>query len=256
MVCFLDYITGDEIAFSIFYLIPVGFAAWYGSRSSGLLISVLGSMAWLALDISTGHENYGPAVVIWNAFVRFGSLGITSLLVSVLNKLYRNEHEMAQIDSLTGAFNHRGFYERAQVEIYRTSRYNSVFSVAYIDIDDFKKVNDNHGHHVGDRLLQSMVQAVQWNIRATDSIARIGGDEFAILLPETDEPAARQVIGKLQENLRRAMMSDGIPITFSVGVMTFNKPPEGVDDMLKLVDALMYDVKKNGKDNAKFERRI
>jgi hypothetical protein len=87
----LDWVTGDKIAFSIFYLVPIGFTAWYGSRTKGIILSAGCAIAWLSLDIITGHENYGIIITLWNALVRAVSLGITSVLISVWHKKYKNE---------------------------------------------------------------------------------------------------------------------------------------------------------------------
>lgn len=98
---------------------------------------------------------------------------------------------MAREDFLTGVLNSRAFYEMAQVEMARAARQDSPLSLAYIDLDDFKEVNDTLGHSTGDRVLQAVAATIMEDIRLTDAVARLGGDEFAILLSGSDRKPLR-----------------------------------------------------------------
>ena len=138
------------------------------------------------------------------------------------------------------------------MEVLLSRRYQRTFTICYLDADNFKLINDRLGHNVGSDLLVKVVQVTKSTLRATDTIARLGGDEFAILLRETDEKAARTVVKKLRANLLSEMRSNDWTVTFSIGVMIYTQSPENVDEVIKLADHLMYEVKMNRKNSVKF----
>jgi diguanylate cyclase (GGDEF)-like protein len=160
----------------------------------------------------------------------------------------KREREVARLDDLTGAANRRYFFEMAQIELDRSQRYKHPFNIVYIDIDDFKNVNDQWGHEVGDQLLRAVVQLVQRHVRKTDFLARFGGDEFVLLLPETDQAAAQITVSKLRSALLDKMRYYNWPATFSIGVLTCIDVHLGLDELIREADNLMYSVKKNGKN--------
>jgi diguanylate cyclase (GGDEF)-like protein len=163
------------------------------------------------------------------------------------------EKQLARIDALTGVFNRRAFYEVLQRERNRAHRHNRALTVAYIDLDNFKEVNDSFGHHAGDSVLIAIAGVMARNLRQHDFVARLGGDEFAILLPETGPEPARQVITKVHARLVDSMKENGLPVTFSIGAVTFITFLSGVEDMLQKADELMYFVKSHGKSNIRYE---
>jgi diguanylate cyclase (GGDEF)-like protein len=112
--------------------------------------------------------------------------------------------------------------------------------------------NDRLGHHVGDLILMQVAQVMTNNLRATDIVARLGGDEFAILLPETDRQGSLQALPRLQRHLLIAMQEQDWPVTFSIGAITFQPPPPPLDEMVRLADGLMYEVKSTGKNAIKY----
>jgi diguanylate cyclase (GGDEF)-like protein len=182
------------------------------------------------------------------AFNQIGFFLVVNYMISSLKISLEREREMARTDYLTQVANSRYFAEIASNEIKRASRYLHPFTVAYLDIDDFKSVNDRWGHSTGDQLLALVADTVRSNIRATDSIARLGGDEFVLLLPETGYSAASVVIQKVHQSLRAAMERKGWPVTFSIGVLTCMDAPGTVENMLEMADELMYSVKNNWKN--------
>jgi diguanylate cyclase (GGDEF)-like protein len=185
--------------------------------------------------------------------LRFGFFYIGTQLLADLNARLKSEEELARVDSLTRIPNRRYFYELADTEIRRSLRYQRPFTVAYIDLDNFKLVNDRYGHHVGDAILLDVANLIDTNLRKFDMVARLGGDEFAILLPETGMDSARQVILRLQNVLLNEMHSHDWPVTFSIGVVTFTQQPRSVDEMLQEVDRLMYAAKNTGKNSVKHD---
>jgi diguanylate cyclase (GGDEF)-like protein len=166
-----------------------------------------------------------------------------------LKSLLAKEHELARIDPLTSVPNRRAFYEALEKERVRTLRYRRPVTIAYIDIDNFKKVNDSLGHAVGDELLVEVAAGLMSNLRVSDYVGRLGGDEFGLVLPETDATAAKAVLHKLRRGLLGEMQTHRWPVTFSIGAATFLDPPNSLDVMIRLADETMYAIKAQGKNN-------
>jgi diguanylate cyclase (GGDEF)-like protein len=249
----LDYLTGNELSFSIFYLIPILIATWFAGRKAGVFLSLASSISWFLSDIFAKDKCSHYLIPYWNAFVGLNFFLITSLILSSLKAALERESDLARTDSLTGVENARSFYETADREIERMRRYRQPFSVAYIDLDNFKTVNDTFGHSTGDDLLRVVAETLNRELRKTDDAARLGGDEFAILMPETDEKTAPQVMNRILAKLAESMAANNWPVTFSTGLATFNKPPNTVDETIKTADSLMFEAKKNGKNKIRHE---
>jgi len=149
---------------------------------------------------------------------------------------------------MTGLWNRLAFFEMAALEIKRARRFNTPLSFIYTDIDNFKSVNDTSGHDTGDRLLRVAAETILNNIRKIDIGVRFGGDEMGILLVETDAGGARSLAEKLKEKLTGEMRRQGWPVTFSMGVGTFQQAAVSVEDMVQIVDKLMYFAKRSGKN--------
>lgn len=248
----IDYLTGDEVALSLFYLIPIALLTWLVGRRFGIAASVISAAVWVGIDIA-GEEAFLPAsVYIWNTFIVLAFFLIVVLLLSALRKALEHERELAQTDYLTGAVNPRFFFELLQMEIDRSLRYAHPFTIAYIDIDNFKAINDRFGHVTGDRVLCTMVERARQNLRKTDLVARLGGDEFALLLPETGQESAQTILSKIQSEILIGMQAEDWPVTISIGVLTCINPSLTTQEILGLVDELMYSVKHAGKNAIKF----
>jgi diguanylate cyclase (GGDEF)-like protein len=243
----IDYVTGPEIAFSAFYLLPISSAAWFVGRRPAFAIAAVSALGWLLADIT--QEVYSqPWIPYWNMATRLAVFVLTGHLLTALRAALTIEQALSRRDSLTGAVNSRHFYELAGIELERSRRYQHPFTLAYIDLDNFKAVNDHSGHTAGDQVLITVVSTLTAHLRATDGVARLGGDEFAVLMPETGPEAAQSATAKLQACLLDAMHTAGWPVTFSIGVQTFQAPPESVDAIIKMADSLMYTVKHNSKN--------
>jgi diguanylate cyclase (GGDEF)-like protein len=249
----LDAVTGPELAFSIFYLVPIAFVSWFtGRRSLGFVMSLLCAAAWVIDDRLVAHEYTRRFIPYWNAAIGLGFFVLfTVILVRLKNDLLR-EQKMATTDSLTGALNPRAFNQTADEEIHRLERYGHPFTFVFIDVDNFKTVNDVFGHNTGNLVLQSLVATVKDNIRITDRIVRLGGDEFGILLTDTDFEAGYTAVTKIQQRLVYHMQHRSLPVTFSMGAVTFLRPPKSVDEIIKLADNLMYAVKRHGKNAVRY----
>ena len=247
-----DFLTGYELSISVFYVIPVAIVTWFTSLHFGLLASFICAFVWLSADTATGHQYSYPLIPVWNSFIRLAFFVIITLLLSELRESMERERKSARIDSLTGAVNSRFFYELIQIEIERFRRYQHPFSLAYIDLDNFKAVNDQHGHSIGDQTLRVVTNSARRHLRKSDVVARLGGDEFALLLTETDEKAAQTAITEVRDVLLEEMKKDNLPVTFSIGVVTCRAAPPTTDELVKIADKLMYSVKYSGRNAVKF----
>jgi len=248
LVAILDYITGIELSFSLFYLIPIGMVSWVVSEQLGMLTVVLSAGMWLVVELVSGITYASPFVYMWNTIIRIGSFSVLVFTIRLLRTMER-ERMFARTDFLTGVMNARYFHELAQMEVDRSLRYQHPFTVAFIDVDNFKSINDTFGHTVGDVVLRAIATSIQAHLRKTDIVARVGGDEFVVLLPETDAETAPLVISNMQRALLKEMGENNWAITFSIGVLTLTAPRISVDEILRRVDKLMYVVKNASKNN-------
>jgi diguanylate cyclase (GGDEF)-like protein len=245
----VDFFTGYQVAFSLFYLIPIIAVTWYAGGRLGLLMSGTSAIAWFLADIFSGNINLHLSIYLWNTLIRTGFFLIINALLSTLKKAFVINRNLANTDYITGATSIRHFYELVQVELERSRRAKRPFTVAYMDLDDFKQVNDLYGHSAGDRALQLFTAVIRDNIRKIDIIARLGGDEFALFLSDLGEKEARTVIERIRQHVSAEMQKAGWPVTVSIGLVTCNQAPPNVDELIKLADAVMYTVKAGGKNN-------
>ncbi len=248
----IDYESGYEYSFSIFYLIPVIWATWNAGRWGGILISIFSTITWVEADLLARHVYSQSFIPYWNGLVRFGVFITVALLLSELRKSLDRERTIARTDHLTKSANLRSFYEAVDSEKIRARRYNRLFTLAYLDLDNFKIVNDQLGHRTGDLLLQKAAATMMEQVRQTDIVGRLGGDEFAILLPETNLESARDVLKRLREKILQTMQENNWKVTLSMGSVTYRNVPDSVDEILRQADDLMYLVKKEGKNDIQF----
>jgi diguanylate cyclase (GGDEF)-like protein len=249
----LDYVTGPDLSFLIFYLFPVSLVAWFGGRRAGVLMVLISAVIWFFADMMTRVPQGHFLIPLWSVIEKLGVFLIVAYIVSAIRTAFDREKASTRTDFLTGILNRRSFFESADVENNRAHRYQRPFTMVYMDLDNFKLVNDLFGHDVGDMLLRSVAETIKENIRKIDLIARMGGDEFVILLPETGYEPAQAAVRKIQERLLDVARKHGWPVTFSIGAVTFVGSPTTVDEMIKVADNLMYSVKKSGKNMVRHE---
>jgi diguanylate cyclase (GGDEF)-like protein len=253
LIGYIDYLTGKEITVTIFYMLPITFVTWYVGAGSGIFISVIAALTWYFAD-SVGIHRYSLRLIDdWNELVRVGFFFIVVFILSRLKAAYENEKLLARVDYLTGAYNSRAFYDLAQVEVERAVRYQHPLTLAYIDVDNFKAVNDRLGHGAGDQLLKSLVEQMKKNVRPFDIIARIGGDEFVVLFPEAGADSAGVMLERFAHEIGDVMEENDSPVTFSMGAVTFINPTDSVAGMIKKADSLMYQAKAGGKNSIRHE---
>ena len=248
----LDYLTGFEVTFSFFYLIPITIATWYVGKNSGYIITFLSMAIWIISNFVAGEKYSQEIIRYWNASIRLVVFIFIIRLLEEFKRALNHERLLSHTDHLTGVPNSREFYFQANAEILRATRFKLPITVAYIDVDSFKQINDQHGHSEGDCILQAIANALLCSVRQTDTVARLGGDEFAILLPNTDQSGTISVMNKVQNKLAQEMAKTKSNATFSIGVVTFFIPPASVDELLQKADRIMYEVKSKGKNGIEF----
>lgn len=244
----LDYATGWELSFSFFYVAPVSLAAWYSDRRIAYCVAALCGGVWLTADVLSGHPYSHAAIPFWNATIRSAFFVLIASLVSRIRDLLAHERKLARVDGLTGCLNPRAFAETATRLVSLARRHREPITLAYLDLDNFKLVNDRHGHSAGDDLLRIAASAMRATLRGTDLVARLGGDEFAVLLPMTGCDAAVVALEKIRDRLAAIMNERGWPVTASIGAVTFLVVPDTLDEVIGAADAAMYRVKTSGKN--------
>lgn len=248
MVGIIDSFFDPYFSLIILYLIPVSLVAWFVGGLAGSFIALACAMVWSLHDIALSHSVQHPLVPYWNISISFCMFVFVVYLLSRLRQGYAKERSLASTDYLTTVANRRGFYEIANLEINRMRRYKHSLSLVYLDIDNFKVVNDRLGHSAGDGLLRTIAVTIKRSTRNIDLTARLGGDEFAILFPETDYEGAKIAIQRIRRSIEVLAEDNGWPITISIGAVTCTDPPHSIDELLKDADTLMYKAKHSGKN--------
>ena len=261
LLAILDHYIGADLFFSMSYLLPIFLIAWFLGKWAGVIISIISAIlvsvvttiAWFMANIAPESSSLHHPNPVWNVTVKFGFFLVFTYILAALKSALWYEKELARTDYLTSVANRRFFFELSNIETKRLLRHNRPFTLAYMDIDDFKKINDRYGHNRGDEVLKLVSMTIKNSIRMYDMIARMGGDEFTVLLPETDANNGKIVMERIKKNLAAAVAEKGWEVTFSIGVITFYRFTGSVDEMVNMADRLMYNVKKSGKNNVKYE---
>lgn len=238
-----DYMTGADVTFTLLYLGPIAFAIWFGGRLPGLVTSIASAAAWFAMDLLTRAPPMGTSVRLWNLGGQLGVFLLFAVLLENLRDRLHHEHRLARTDELTGLPNRRAFRELLEGELEQARRYRRPLSVASIDCDGFKQINDRYGHERGDAVLCAIARVLRERTRRIDSVGRMGGDEFAIVLPHTDADTARALLERLREEILEAAREPEFR-GVSVGALTFLGPPPDPEELLRRTDALMYVAKR------------
>lgn len=247
LLAVVDYLTGIEVSFALFYVAPVTLAAWVAGPQAGVAVSIFAAIAWQIANRMAGETFSSPLIPYWNAFSRLTVLLVVALLLAKLKAALERERTLSRVDPLTQVANPRAFHETAAAELARARRHARPITVVFVDVDDFKRVNDRFGHDEGDAVLQAVARTLARSVRDTDCVARLGGDEFVVLFPEADCQASATAIGHLQAELLGEMQRNRWPVTFSIGAHTFSSAPESVEVLVKAADELMYGAKELGK---------
>jgi diguanylate cyclase (GGDEF)-like protein len=242
----LDFVTGVELSVSAFYFVPVGFVAWRLGKRAGIAFAVASAAAWLASNFLAGLSRAGPLVQVWNGCAHLAGFVVAALLVAELHERVEQERDLSRTDALTGLANGTAFRERLTLEVARTRRWHRPLTLACVDLDDFKAVNDEFGQTVGDEVLRTVAVALRSAIRSTDLAARIEGDKFTLLFPETDKGGAKVVLETVLGRLHQDLIRAGWPVTASIGSVSTIEATS-TESLLRQADQVMFEVKKTGK---------
>jgi diguanylate cyclase (GGDEF)-like protein len=184
--------------------------------------------------------------------VGMGTLAVAAVLIRVMREqvelLIARLYDAARADPLTKLSNRRGFRELLDLELARARRAQAKVTVVTGDLDHFKEINDRSGHHVGDTALQRVARVLNAGKRDIDGVARVGGEEFALVLPDTDDHGAFTIAERLRCDLREEFARDAVPLTISFGVATYPQNGETAASLLRAADVALYAAKRSGRN--------
>jgi diguanylate cyclase (GGDEF)-like protein len=247
-VDYLDYVTGPEVKLSVLFLGPVYFVTWNLGFRFGVFLSFLSALG-VFID-PFFFPSYFPktSLILWDFIVVLIFFTAFCFVLSRLKDELVHEREQARTDGLTGLLNGGAFIENIERERMRAIRSGRPYALCYMDLDNFKEVNDTQGHQAGSELLKMMAVVLRENMRKSDMVARIGGDEFVAFFPETSPKAAEAICLKLHGILVRFFRKQGLKVTLSIGLVTYRKTTHSVQESLHYADQLMYKAKRAGKN--------
>ncbi len=231
-------------------------APWVVVTPLGVVVAIMCvRTAYVLLNMGSHHEPWGRDSIMQIVLIMlFLFLAITinfALGYVVVMRLVRKLQHLSQHDGLTGLLNRRAMEYLLDREAQRLQRFGQPYAVMLVDIDHFKRVNDQMGHAVGDAVLASVARTLNEQAREVDRVARFGGEEFCVLLPHTLREGALQAAERFREAVRRNPVSSGdelVSVTISVGVAAASDPTESLEELLHRADQAMYRAKAQGRD--------
>jgi diguanylate cyclase (GGDEF)-like protein len=252
VVAVVDHFTPDRFPVMIFYLPIITLICWLVNVRAAVALSLVCSVLWLVDDLLIGGRPLPGWSHYWISVVHFTFFVVVASVLWRLREAYERAQAASTVDALTGLANSRAFLTRCQRQSEECGETGQPLSVAMLDCDNFKSVNDQLGHLAGDHLLQVAAQSMQAAVRPEDLVARLGGDEFALLMPCTTQAQAEAIVECLRVEVDDSLLNRGWPVTLSAGVVTFARPPESVDVLIREADRLMYETKRSRKGSVRY----
>jgi len=248
LISALDFFSGVERRVLPLYYLPITFAAWYFGWLGAVSAAALSTFGWYQSNQLAGLQFSHPAIWAVNIFSQGTSFAIVGLLVAGLRSAIARERTLSRMDALCPLLNRRAFFEDSVRLLALCRRNKRPVTLAYLDLDNFKAVNDSRGHKAGDDLLLTVAQVLTASIRASDVAARLGGDEFVIMLPEVGPEQAQSVLERLRAAVCQSHPDLTSPVGVSVGAVTYMLAPDDLDTMIQRADSVMYAAKNDGKN--------
>ncbi len=243
----LNVRTPPDLRLGILYVIPVLLATWHDGLGWGISFALATALLRFGVGIDQMPFDTSLQYRVLNEVAYFAVVGVAIAGLSQLRRTQAMLQDLATHDPLTNVFNARAFSSGLAQELSRNRRYGRPLALIYLDLDDFKKVNDAHGHATGDAVLRLVADAMRSAVRQADIVGRLGGDEFGVLMPETDGPVAQAAANRLVAGIRTVFR--GTPsVTASIGVVAVTGTEAGSDELLRRADQAMYEAKRAGKD--------
>lgn len=253
VIGWVDFFSGTELRVFPLYYAPISLLAWNTGRRAAMVAALGSAAAWLGANWLAGLEFSSDYVLMANALLLGFSFAIVGLLISTLKAALVREHALGRTDPLTSLLNRRAFYEEGARILALCRRKNHPITLAYMDLDSFKLVNDTLGHEVGDELLRSVADVLRVSTRPSDLCARLGGDEFVILLPESDVDEAKIALERLRLLVSERLAYRMVAVTCSLGAVVFTLAPQDMEAMVGAADSKMYEAKAAGKNRLHLE---
>lgn len=249
----LDSLTSYDISVSVLYLLPIILIAWFEGGVAAAIISIFSAITWAVSDLASGHIYSHVAAPVWNSLVVLAMFFTVTFSVVTFKKLLQKEREHDHTDELTGAVNFKFFYEQAGREIRKAALHKRPLTLASINLDNLRQINDTYGHMAGDYILHEVSQIMKSSTRSTDLVSRLGGARFALLMPETGDKSAADIISKVQGHLLDMVKKSGWPVMFSTGVVTCEGSACTIDELIKGAEDLMNAAREAGSNTVKFK---
>jgi diguanylate cyclase (GGDEF)-like protein len=249
VVAVLDYVAGPEMILAAYYTFPILLAAWTCGFRWGVAFSLVAYLIIIATAANVGHPFSQPSYFWFDTTNILLVFLVVAFLAARLRQSWDALDALARTDPLTGILNRKAFQDAVEAEINRQARSHLPFTLFHIDCDNFKEVNDTRGHKEGDKVLIAVAQTLAASLRKSDIVARLGGDEFGVMLTAANAPESLVVARGLLEKVRVAMAAGGWPVSVSIGVAVYTKPPASALAAIDEADRIMYQVKQAGKND-------
>jgi diguanylate cyclase (GGDEF)-like protein len=248
IVGYVDFISGAEIRAYPLYFLPLSLAAWRFGRGGAFLAVISATTIWVLANWASGLQYSTGYVWIINTLSQALAFSTVAALLSWARSLLEREKSLSRTDGLTGLNNARAFYSAVALAAASCRRKKRPLTIAYLDLDNFKCVNDRYGHSRGDALLRDVASILKESLRATDIAARVGGDEFVVCFPETSKSQVAPILERLRAAVVAVHPAEECAISASIGATCWDIPPDDIDAMISAADQTMYGVKKGGKN--------
>lgn len=253
----LIFQLNDELRIAWFYILVAASYALLGNKSSlAVTVTIIAAVALAKFNLHVPLSNNAFTTFAISLCVTSGiSYAYTNLANSYFSRIAENVNklrDLASKDPLTGIWNARAFYDMSNKLITLEQRNATPYCALFIDLDNFKSINDQYGHDMGDTVLRAVSDCIALNVRKSDIVGRIGGEEFSVFLPNTDVRGAKQLAEKIRhsaESLTHTFPgNEKRAVTLSIGIAKGESADHSISDIQKRADTAMYEAKKQGRN--------